>query len=431
MSPSTRDAWIAALSDRFSASFPATPRALRTLGRESEFPIVHPDGTGADITPLWARLAEGQPGASWSREGSLVTGLDLPGVSYSSEVGRGTMEIIVGPCDDLLQVQAASSVALERLVRAAEAEGLAVLGYGIQPVTPGTPDWMTAKKRYRALLDVLGETWLWFTLTASDQAHVSVGRGEALAITSLTNLLSPLIIGLCANSPVFEGRPSGFCSAREATMGRIHAGNHRHGMPAGPTPDAASWVGRTFPMDYLMHKVGDEVQPVGRPFGAWLEEQGDLPLDDAFRAWVWHDHYVWNSARPRTAHGTVELRSACQQPGHEQLAVSALSTGLVCGWEAIAARVERTFGDAAWPTMRGWHAAVVRDGLAAPEPAAGFVDGVLADAAEALEARGRGEAALMAPLFARWARRENPAQAALAAFQAGGVAGLVQHTQIR
>ena len=42
-----------------------------------------------------------------------------------------------------------------------------------------------------------------------------------------------------------------------------------------------------------------------------------------------HDHYIWNSARPRTEQRTVEMRPACQQPWEEHMVVAALSLGLV------------------------------------------------------------------------------------------------------
>jgi gamma-glutamylcysteine synthetase len=197
-------------------------------------------------------------------------------------------------------------------------------------------------------------------------------------------------------------------------------------MPEGPCGTARAWIARTWPLDYLMHRQGDAVVPVGRPFGSWLDAHPELSDPEAFEAWVWHDHYIWNSTRPRTRHGTVELRSACQQPPGETMAVAALSAGLVCGHGAIARRVHASLGDAAWPVLRAWHTEVVARGPLAPEPVIGLVEGILSDASEALEARGRGEAAFLAPLFARWASRTNPALRALAAWSDGGAEELVR-----
>jgi gamma-glutamylcysteine synthetase len=419
--------WHDRLAARFTSSFPERV-AWRTLGREAELPVVHPDGTAADIACLWPYLAEGHD-ARWHREADLVVGVDVPGVSWSAEVGFGTMEAVMGVFRDLHEMRDTHEAAMERLMAAADRAGVIVLGYGIQPKTPATPHLMTAKRRYRVLLDVLGETWLWFTLTASDQTHVAVDRHEAVGAADLTNLLAPVSVALLANSPVFAGAQSGFVSAREATMGRIHAASFRHGMPAGPCRDGRGWVGRTMPLDYLMHRDGDVITPVGRPFGAWLDEQA-FDEDAAFAAWVWHDHYVWNSARPRTAHGTVELRSPCQQPWSEHMAAAALGAGMVCAWRELQAFLDAELGDAAWPTLRRWHADVVREGLAAEEPVPGLIAGVLRRVEDGLAARGLGEERYVAPLWRRLEARVNPGQAALEAFRAGGIPGLIDHARV-
>ncbi len=46
-------------------------------------------------------------------------------------------------------------------------------------------------------------------------------------------------------------------------------------------------------------------------------------------AFTIHDHYIWNSARPRTEQRTIEIRPACQQPWDDHMVVSALGLGLV------------------------------------------------------------------------------------------------------
>lgn len=420
------------LATEFRRRFPARDPARRRLGREAEFPVVHPDGTAADIAVLWPRLAA-QGRFDEVREGELVVGLDGEGVSYSAEVGRGTIELIVGPADDLFGIRDAIEAGMARIVRAAEAEGLLVLGYGIQPVTPATPALMTPKKRYGVLLDVLGDLWLSFALTASDQCHVDVTVDEVPAATSLANLLAPLTIALCANSPIAGGVPTGWCSTREAGMGRIGADGFRHGMTQGPSPTIEAWIERTFDLPFLMRKVDGWPVPHQGTFRAWVDAAlaSGTPVGEAFDGWLFHEHYVWNSARPRVAHGTVELRSPCQQPWAEHLAAAALGTGLVAGHREIAAFVDERLGADAWPAMRAWHTAAVRDGLAAPEPVPGLVAGVLDRAREALVRRGRGEAPLLDAVEARWARRRNPAQEALAAFEKGGIPALVAHARVR
>lgn len=421
--------WGARIGASLLARFPERPGAWRTLGRESEHPVVHPDGTAADIAVLWPHLIASGAGEV-VREGDLIVGYEGPDVQFSAEVGRGTLEIIVGPAQDLHGIHDAYRRGLDRVLVAAQAEGLRVLGYGIQPVTPATPALMTGKHRYQVLLDVLGDVWLSFALTASDQVHASLSREEVVAATNLTNLLAPLTVALCANSSITDGRPAGVCSAREAGMGVIGREAFRHGMVEGPVAGLGAWVERTLDMAHLMHRDGDVVRPASGTFRGWLD--ANTPDDPAaLAAWLYHEHYVWNSARPRAAHGTIELRAACQQPGGESMAAAALGVGLVAAHRELASWLDEVFGADLWPAMRAWHGPAVRDGLAAPPPVAGLVEGVLERVAAGLEARGRGEEVFLEPLWARAASRTNPAQAAVAVWERGGVPALIDHLTVR
>lgn len=421
--------WGRRIGDVFTSRFPSRPGAWRTLGREAEHPVVHRDGTAADIGVLWSRLAEGG-GFEVKREGDLIVGLEAPDAQYSAEVGRGTIEVIVGPADDLHGIRAAYERAMERLVRATDAEGLVVLGFGIQPVTVATPELMTAKRRYQVLLEVLGDMWLSFAVTASDQVHVSVSRDDVVAATNLTNLLAPVSIALCGNSSVVGGRPAGVCSAREAHMGVIGAEANRHGMVEGPIDDLAGWIERTLDMAHLMKRDGDEIVPGRGSFRAWLDANAKDDLS-AYDAWDYHEHYVWNSARPRAAHGTVELRSPCQQPWPEHMAAAALGAGLVSAHAEIAAWFDAKVGADAWPLMTGWHGAAIRDGLAADEPVPGMMHAILDRSHDALRARGRGEEVYLEPLRARVERRRNPGQEAVLTLAEGGVPALIERLAVR
>lgn len=429
MSTDARAAWATRLASRFASRFPDVTDRWRTIGREGEHPIVHPDGSMADIAVLWPHLAA-HGDMEVLREGELVVGLDKPGMAFSAEVGRGTMEIIVGPCHDLHGIRADYETAMARLLAATEAEGLLVLGYGIQPSTVATADHMAPKRRYHILHEIIGDPWLWFALTASDQVHAAIVRAEIGPVTDVTNLYSAMMIGLCGNSPVFGGAVSGVCSAREARMGGIHAEGHRHGMTEGPCGEPLQWIDRTLGLQFVLDKSGSVPKGYDGTFLAWLEER-DLSEEDAFDAWLVHEHYIWNSSRPRSAHGTVELRSPCQQPWSEHMTAAALGVAMVEGHQALATLAAEAFGGDAWPVMRAWHGAAIREGLAAAEPRPGFLLEALEICRQALVDRDLDEAVYLDPLFARARAGQNPAQDAIAAFEAGGLAGLIDHTAIR
>jgi gamma-glutamyl:cysteine ligase YbdK (ATP-grasp superfamily) len=419
--------WMKRLGERFSSGFSATRPALRTVGRESEYPVVNPDGTAADVSELWPLL--GGAGFETHHEGTLVTAVDGPRFGYCAEVGRGTIELIVGPSEDLHGIAALHREGLDRLQEAAARRGFLVLGYGIQPLTPATPTFMAPKKRYGVLLESIGQPWLWFTLTASDQVHACVGRDEIVPLTNIGNAMAPVTVALCGNSPIFEGRDQGVCSSREHQMGQIHSGTWRHGMPGAPDADLSAMMYRLARQDLLMVRRDDE--NLIPPRQSFIEHLATLGGPDAPIAWtdfLLHEHYIWNAARPRSAHGTIEMRSACQQPIPETMAAAALGFALVEAGFEISRYIHESMGDEAWAQLHAWHGRAVRDGLAAEEPTPGLLEGILRRCIDGLVARGRGEEVYLEPLMGRLSRRSNPAQDARRAFAEGGMPALIALT---
>ena len=83
--------------------------------------------------------------------------------------------------------------------------------------------------------------------------------------------------------------------------------------------------------------------------------------------------------------------------------------------------VQDALGDSYWERMRTYHRQVIGRGLAAPEPAPGFVTEVVRRAEEGLRARGYGEERLLSPVWQRLQRRANPAQRMRGVFQSEGL----------
>lgn len=422
------DAAYRTLADRFLAAFPERRTGSRTVGRELEFPVVAADGQAGDVRRLWdLLLAYGdlQPRYDTGTPNLVVeaTGSDA---GYTIEVGVGTMEITTRPCRTLHEIKQIVEPAVERLVRTASAYGWMVLGYGIQPSTSPSLAIMTPKQRYQSLYRAMGAEWLWYTVTAADQCHVSISRDEAIPMLNFGNLMAPVLIAFCANSPVASGMVTPFCSAREGQHVLIHANEFRHGMPVRPFVDAEDFVRRIAQARHLIRRTQGVVVPSNRSFADSLRERGaDL---DAF---LFHEHYVWNSARIRAAWGTLELRPACQQPWPEHMAAAALSLGLVEARREIEEYIAAALGPGYWEALRDWHRQVIRIGLAAAQPAPLFLPTLLGMARAALLQRGFGEETLLAPLWERWERRENPAQRARRIFISDGLGGLLAHAAIR
>lgn len=419
---------IARLAEEFVGHFPIDVTQPRVVGREAEYPVVDRTGRAGDVRRLWEPLmAPGDLKPKYDGADShLIVALEGVDYSYALEVGVGTVEVNTRPCHDLLEIEQIMDVAVSRLVMAALDHGWQVLGYGIQPVTPAGLALMSPKQRYQSLYRAMGQEWSWYTVTASDQVQVDIARHELLHILNFGNLMAPVIIALCANSPIYEGKLSPFCSGREGQMAAIHANEHRHGMPARPYTSIEDYIATVSDSTYLILRADNVVVPSSQLFIEYLAEHGA-----DFDAFLFHEHYVWNSARLRVAYGTVEIRPACQQPWHEQMAATALGVGLIEASEEIDAYVRDALGPAYWPTMQTYHRQTIRSGLSAPQPAPNFLKQIVEMANAGLQRRGLGEERLLLPLYQRLERRLNPAQRSRYYFQSDGIAGLLRRTAIR
>ncbi len=423
------EAIFAALAERFAAGFAVERPALRTVGREAEFPVVDADGESVDVRRLWQTLLANpqlEPEYGPGPQRNFITGLKGPDYSYALEVGLGTIEVNTRPCADLFEIQQLMAEAVSRLVSAAARAGWRVLGYGIQPVTSPQLRIMSPKQRYLSLFRAMGEPWLWYTVTAADQLHVAVSRAEMVQLLNFGNLVTPILIALCANSPIYGGQESPYCSAREGRMAAIRANEHRHGMLVRPMASLVDFIETVSQSTYLILRAGGDVVPSSIPFTEYLREHGA-----DYTAFLFHEHYIWNSARLRAAYGTLEIRPACQQPWAENMVVAALNLGLVEAASAISALIVEGLGEDYWEKMRLYHQQVVRYGLDAPQPAPQLLQRALALAEEALAARGRGEERLLSPLWRRVERRQNPAQRARIVFRQDGIRGLLDHVTLR
>ena len=436
----------------FEGRFPEEIPKWRTIGREAEYPIVRTNGWPIPIMQVWPLLMGDD--LTVKKEGDLITALEGERYTYSSEVGWGTIEIITGPCDDLHQLRAIHEEAMARLVAALEKLDACVLGYGIQPLTMLHPGLMMKKQRYGALLEAIGRDWLTFALTASDQVHVDIARSEIINMTNLGNLLAPVTVALCANSPIYTSLDSGFCSGREHIMGGIHAADGRHGMPNAPYTSVSDMLTQLARQPFLIQMKDGEATPYNKPFLEFIDEAtaAGMPSSELLGAFLYHEHYIWNSARPRANQATVEFRAACQQPWPDHMAATALGLGIAeAGMKihdflfsfAVAPMAPRVPPGVRqppdpvrvpwdhWSQLQAFHPKAVAYGLGADEPITGMIQGVLQLCHDALVARGRGEEVYLEPLWRRLEARENPAQAIRRVFGTKGEIAMVDALRVR
>ncbi|MGF1473265.1 MAG: glutamate-cysteine ligase family protein [Rubrobacteraceae bacterium] len=422
---------LADITERFAAGFPASAPALRTVGREAEFPLVRPDGRAANVFELWPLLLEGEDYERTYDLGNagaeFLSGAEAGDWSWASEVGVSTVEISAGPGQTLHELARDMDRGLGRLTEAARRAGIHLLGFGIQPRTPAYPGLLTPKKRYSALLEAIGNQWLKFCVTAGDQVQVDVGQDDLMRLTNIVNAASGAIIALTANSPIYGGRVGRFASGREGLTANMVGEPYRHGAPAGPYSDLEEYVRFLAGLRCLCLPDGkDGFRVVNVPFVEQLRRDPELrDPETAFEAFLFHEHYIWPSARPRSRIGTIEIRPACQQPPDAAWVPSALGLGLMEAAGGLEDYLEDAFGKGYWTALQEHRELAVKHGISAPEPIPRFLDTVVDIAEEGLRRRDKGEEIFLDPVRKRLERHAGPADEARELFEGGGPAALV------
>lgn len=414
---------VEAIAERVRSCFPERARSPRWVGREAEYPLVTPDARAGDASSLWPVLLGdgacepvrdvppgGEPGA--------VIGVRAEGWECLVEVGRCTVEVVTGPRSSLIHLARDHQAALARILPAVRQAGLRLLGFGIQPRTPPARSLLSPKRRYPFLFEATGGRWLSWCVTASDQVHVDVDRGELVAVLNLMNALSGAVIALTANSSVYRGRAGAFASGREGLMVSVTEEPYRHGALPRGFDDLEDYVRTVLGLRCLFLPDGHGAyELVGHPLAGVDGEEG-------FQRFLFHEHYWWPSARPRARLGTVEIRPACQQPAGASWAPAALATGLVEAHREAAAFLEERLGRGYWPALLRYRSEAVRAGIGAPEPAPGFLADVLDLAEAGLRRRGFGEEGLLEPLRERVEHRRGPADEARDLARSSGAGAL-------
>lgn len=428
---SAADEALEGITSSFAAGFPAEAPSLRTVGREAEFPLVRPDGRAADVFRLWPLFLEGggcEPIYDRGAEGSeLLVGVEAETWNCVIEVGRATVELSVGPRATLHELARDMEEALGALKDAVRRAGFRLLGYGIQPRTPASPRLLTPKARYLALLEAIGPQWLKFCVTAADQVQVDMGRDDLVRNMNLINAASGAIIALTANSPVYGGRAGRFASGREGLTANMVGEPYRHGTSPRPYAGLEEYVRFLADLRCLCLPDGDGgFELVGEPFADYLREEPPAEPEAAYEEFLFHEHYVWSSARPRARIGTLEIRPACQQPPGSAWVPSALALGLIEAADEAASFFENDLGGDYWNTLLRYREIAVRRGLDAPEPVPGFLGTLLGLADAGLRRRGRGEETFLSPAFDLLERGSGPASRARDAFERRGTEGLIE-----
>lgn len=424
------------ITRRFAAGFPPVAPGLRTVGREAEFPLVRPDGRAADVSRLWPLLLEEggcSPVYDQGIDGSeFLIGVEGDVWSCVVEVGSATVELSVGPKPTLHDLARDMEKALQCLKKAVHEAGYHLLGFGIQPRTPASTKLLTPKRRYSELLEAIGPQWLKFCVTAGDQLQVDMGRDDLVRNMNLVNAISGAIVAFTANSSVYGGRSGKFASGREGLTDNMVGEPYRHGSSPRPYGDLEEYV--RFLADLRCLCLPDSsggYRVVGTSFAEHLEREPAMrDPEEAYAAFLFHEHYIWPSARPRARIGTLEVRPACQQPPGSTWVPSALGLGLIEAADKVETFLKTALGSGYWEDLLRYRRLAVRHGLASPEPVPRFLETLLDLARYGLRRRGQGEEIFLDPAQGLLEQNSEPAARARSAFERGGIEALLRELSL-
>lgn len=286
----------------------------------------------ARIEALLERLARSGQWQSIREEGRLI-GLKGRDSSVTLEPG-GQLELSGALCPDLCCCRGDFCRHVSSIIREAEPLGLLFLGLGVQPFTPlESIDWLP-KPRYGVMRAYMLQTGDMGQNMMKQSAGLQVNldfsdEEDCIDKLRLGQQLSPLFYALFANSPLMNGRPTGFLSTRGEIWSRTD-------------PDRAGLIPRLFhdgagldtyvdyALDVPMYFIAREKRLLDMTgerftFRRFLAE-GFAGYRPILADWDLHLSTLFPEVRLRPQ---IELRSADSLPPGLTLSVAALAKGLL------------------------------------------------------------------------------------------------------
>jgi glutamate--cysteine ligase len=323
--------------------------------------------------------------------------------------------------------------------------GITLLATGYRPWgTPSTAEWVP-KTRYGVMRPYLAARGRYaedmMAMTGSTQASFDFGSERDVAEKLRTSLAAqPVCAALWANSPIVNGRESGWLSFRTQVWESVDPARQgmlpfafEPGFVDDPYRSYVEWA-LDVPMIFL-RRGGQYRDPRGRTFRAFLAEgiDGERPtlLD-------WEDHLstIFTDVRLK---GVVEVRAADACDAGMTKALAAFWKGLLYDRAAREAALD-VVRDLTLEQRRALMIAAGREGLRARAPDGRTLAALARELIEVSAAglcrqnccgkKGQDERVWLEPLAARAETARTPAEEALEAFRRGGDAALLAHLRI-
>ncbi len=291
----------------------------------------------ARIEALLERLARSGKWKSVLEDGRLIA-LQGRDSSVTLEPG-GQLELSGALCPDLYCCRGDFCRHVSDIIREAEPLGLLFLGLGVQPFTPlESIDWLP-KPRYGVMRAYMLQTGDMGQNMMKQSAGLQVNldfsdEEDCIDKLRLGQQLSPLFYALFANSPLMNGRPTGFLSTRGEIWSRTDP--DRAGLIPQLFHDGAglgTYV--DYALDVPMYFIAREKRLLDMTrerftFRRFLAE-GFAGYRAILADWDLHLSTLFPEVRLRPQ---IELRSADSLPPGLTLSVAALAKGLLYDTEA-------------------------------------------------------------------------------------------------
>jgi glutamate--cysteine ligase len=272
-----------------------------------------------------------------SRPGVLPSGALL-----TTEPG-GQLELSSQPADSLGDLVRATSADLVVLRGELATRGLELAGIGLDPLRP--PRRVLTLPRYAAMEAFFdaGGPWGRQMMCATASVQVCLDAGDDSDGPSgyrqrwrLLHAIGPVLVGAFANSPLREGKPTGWVSSRQQVWARMDPSRTR--APRMNGDPRAAWA--AYALDARVMCVPDPDSadwsaPPGLTFRDWVAGEGDdgdgrlrRPTADDLE---YHLSTLFPPVRPR---GHFELRMIDAQPGDGWIVPLAVSSALLSDAQA-------------------------------------------------------------------------------------------------
>jgi ergothioneine biosynthesis glutamate--cysteine ligase EgtA len=241
------------------------------------------------------------------------------GAPLTTEPG-GQLELSSLPADSLAELARVTRTDLAALRAALAARGLELAGIGLDPLRP--PRRVLDLPRYAAMESFFDSDGPWGRQMMCGTASVQVcldagddsdGPSGYRWRWRLLHAIGPVLVAAFANSPLRDGKPTGWASSRQQVWARMDPGRTR--PPRLDQDPRAAWTAYALDAELMcvrdLHS-GDWSAPPGLTLRDWVRADGWRLRRPTVDDLDYHLSTLFPPVRPR---GHFELRMIDAQPG--------------------------------------------------------------------------------------------------------------------